>query len=259
MILPHDWSVASYHGVMGGGLVAWSGVKHLAYRRCTVRDAIEVDRWAAAWAAASGQVSDDDLAREEVMATAENMAARVVEWPKGDSFTADDFVALYEGDKAGWAWLYGLLFAPILDACGEFAALAEAVKTVPGGQPGNAASTSCASCLAYVREGWNPKGGKFGRVALDGEGVPIKFPWERKLGDDICQACPKWDAEAQAPRPTLSGLDMTHARLAEDCASTKHLPCSGGILDQDLEIWKRVSTIARSPWFRAMMEAKHNV
>ena len=80
----------------------------------------------------------------------------------------------------------------------------------------------------------------------------MRYDWQRELGDSICQVCPKWDAEAKKPRPTLGTHDLGLVALLREVQSTGCLPAIGGILDQDPELMDLLAVIAASAWYAEM-------
>ena len=78
----------------------------------------------------------------------------------------------------------------------------------------------------------------------------MRYPWERSLGDTICQVCPRWDAATGTARPCAGPRVRALIDLAAACKLTGTLPCAGGMLDQDAEILDAVLAVWQSDWWR---------
>lgn len=225
----------------------------VAYRRCTMRDRLQLLGWVQAWRAGeAGGLTAETMEREEVAAISEAMAGRLIRWPSGEAWTDSALVGIASRNPGLWAWLYGLLWWPVLEdglGAAQRETLSEALQCPPGaGVPGDPAGTDCRVCLAVVHEEWDPARGKFGRPT----GQP--YPFAREMGDTICQACRRWDVEAGRARPGIGAMDIELARLARDRMLTGRALDAGGLLDQDAELALRLQVIEASPWWAGWTE-----
>ena len=101
MILPDGWSTATREGIS------------VAFKRYTGRDRLQVLAWqqehVEAVAAGSPLV---EIAQRELQSECEAMAARIIDWPRGDTWTAQKLLELNGTDPAAWSWLSQLLYGP---------------------------------------------------------------------------------------------------------------------------------------------------